>query len=192
MASGDVILWLADATGDDSSRVAAELELGERRREFVVDELLDAGYTGEQLLDYVVRLTGLDIRQARSLAEQREGLAERVPDDVSLRDARLAANEISFREANEQRAHSHDHLASRARIELVCECSDRACTRSLTMPFAEYEWLRRNPWRFVVLPGHEAPAVEDVAEWCDGYVIVEKHPESRPLVEAADPRSRLA
>ena len=192
MASGDVIVWLAGATGDDSGQVAAELELGDRRREFVVDELLDAGYTGVPLLDYVVRLTGLDVREARTLVEERERLAAHAPGDVSSRDTRLAANEISFREANEQRAQSHDHLVSRERVELVCECSDRSCTRTLAMPFAEYEWLRQNPWRFVVLPGHEAPAVEDVAELSDGYVIVEKHPESRPLVEAADPRSRTA
>ena len=41
------------------------------------------------------------------------------------------------------------------------------------MSTAEYEWLRQNPRRFVVLPGHEAPAVEQVVEHFDGYVIVE-------------------
>jgi hypothetical protein len=190
MVSGsDVILWLADATGEDSTHVAAELELGERRRVFVVDELADAGYAGAELLGYVMRLTGLDEREARGLIEERDREV-RASSDVPKRDASLAQNEISFRAANERRTHAHDRLTPPKQVEVVCECSDRACARTLTMPFAEYEWLRQNPWRFVVLPGHEAPAVESVAEWCDGYVIVEKHAESRLQVETADPRLR--
>jgi len=53
----------------------------------------------------------------------------------------------------------------------------------LTIPRSEYEWLRQNPWRFLVLPGHEAPAVENVVERYDGYVIVEKHVETHDQVE---------
>ena len=40
---------------------------GARRRAFVVDELLEAGLTGAELLDLVVRLTGLDEASARAL-----------------------------------------------------------------------------------------------------------------------------
>ena len=38
----------------------------------------------------------------------------------------------------------------------------------------EYEEIRANPRRFVVLPGHEFPDVETLVESRDGYVIVEK------------------
>ncbi len=61
--------------------------------------------------------------------------------------------------------------------------------KALTIEAAEYEWLRQNPLRFAVLPGHEAPAVEDVVERHSGYLIVEKHLETHSQVEAADPRS---
>ena len=139
-----------------------------------------------------MRLTGIDERQAQALIGERELHSADASSDVSPRDMRLAQNEITFRAANEQRAHAHsfERLPPPDQVEVVCECSDRACLRTLTMPFGEYEWLRQNPWRFVVLPGHEAPAVERVAEWCDGYVIVEKHRETRPQVELADPRVR--
>ena len=111
-------------------------------------------------------------------------------EQVAQRDARLAQNEIAFRQSNEVVAHLARLDPAREQIDLVCECSDGACTRSVTMPFSEYEWLRQNPLRFVVLPGHEAPAVEDVVERHKAYVLVEKHPETHRQVEAADPRAR--
>jgi len=188
VANRNVTLWLAAATGGDPAAVAAELELGERRRAFVFSELSEAGYTGAALLDYLMRLTGIDERQARALIAEHERQSARFAGDVPQRDTRLAQNEITFREANEAVAHSAPTMP--AQIELVCECSDRDCRRGLTMPYAEYEWLRQNPWRFVVLPGHEAPAVESVVERYDGYAIVEKHAETRLQVESADPRSR--
>jgi len=185
----DVILWLAAATGDEPAQVAAELELGERRRAFVFNELSEAGFTGAPLLDFLIRLTGIDERHARALIAEHERQAVHERADVPQRDTRLAQNEIAFREVNEQNAHAGQSMPPPKQIELVCECSDRDCRRVLMMPFAEYEWLRQNPWRFVVLPGHEAPAVESVVELYDGYVIVEKHLETRPQVESADPRS---
>ena len=51
--------WLAAAIGDDPARVAAELELGEKRRDFVVQELAEAGYSGESLVGFLMRLTGV-------------------------------------------------------------------------------------------------------------------------------------
>jgi len=67
----DVESWLAAATGTDAGQVHRELAQGELRRAFVADELLEAGFTGGELIDYVMRLTGLDARQARSLVEAR-------------------------------------------------------------------------------------------------------------------------
>ncbi len=188
MVNDDLATWLAAATGDDPDRVAAELELGERRREFVFNELVEAGYTGGDLLDYLVRLTGLGAQDARALVADYERRLSDAAEDASPRDARLAQNEIAFRGVNEVVAHGGPGLPLPTELELVCECSDRDCRRSLTMPFAEYEWLRQNPWRFVVLPGHDAPAIERVAELHPTYAIVEKHAESRPQVESADPR----
>jgi hypothetical protein len=181
--------WLAAAIGDDPARVAADLELGDQRRDFVFRELVEAGYRGPLLLGFLMRLTGIDEREARTLIDAEERGRPDPGAPLAPRDAGLAQNEIAFRERNEVVAHLGRRDAAPAQIEIVCECSDRDCTRSLPMAFSEYEWLRQNPLRFVVLPGHEAPAVEDVVERQQGYVIVEKHSPSHRQVEATDPRA---
>ena len=182
--------WLAAQTDSDPEQVEAELEIGERRRAFVVDELVEAGFTGGELLDLVLRLTGLDPAGARALIAAR---AERARTDAGReaapkRDQRLAQNEIVFRRVNERLVSSEGGEAASQELNLVCECTNADCLQALTIELAEYEWLRQNPHRFAVLPGHEAPAVEDVVERHDRFVIVEKHVETHEQVEAADPR----
>jgi hypothetical protein len=131
----------------------------------VADELLEAGFRGPLLLEFVMRLTGTDEAGAASLVNRRsdsEPPGEQA--ETPRRDRLLAQNAILFRLLNEQIASLAPGEPVPEEVDLVCECSDRSCARRLTMPFGEYEWLRHNPWRFVVLPGHEAPAIEDVAE----------------------------
>ncbi|MEO5575998.1 MAG: hypothetical protein ABIR67_02450 [Gaiellaceae bacterium] len=187
----ELAAWLAAQTHADSGQVEAELEIGERRRAFVVDELVEAGFAGPELLDFVTRLTGMDNAAARALIAAR---SESVRSDhreasASKRDERLAQNEVMFRRVNERIASADHDPATPHELELVCECSDRDCVKPLAIEVAEYEWLRLNPRRFAVLPGHEAPAVEDVVERHDRFVVVEKHVETHDQVDAADPRS---
>jgi len=182
--------WLATHSDADVIQVEAELAEGELRREFVVDELLAAGYDGSELLDLATRLTGLTIGSAKTLIAARTGIAGPAGDaTASKRDTSLAENEIFFRDVNEQLAVEEQVSSPVELLELVCECTDRGCVKVFTMPLAEYEWLRQDPHRFVVLPGHEAPAVEDVVERHAGFVVVEKHVEAHGLVEASDPRA---
>jgi hypothetical protein len=187
----DVVPWLATATGSDPSTVAAELTEGERRREFVVDELIDAEFEPSELLTLVVRLTGLPDAEARALIAARQASTEGPRVSPPRRDRRLAENEIRVRYANDWIARPRGTDPVPPDLEVVCECADPECRRKLAMRESEYEWLRQHPWRFVVLPGHEAPAIEDVVERLPGYVIVETHPEPRALVAAADPRAPL-
>lgn len=70
-----LVRWLAEATGRDVAAIERELELGDRRRTFVVDELLDAGYEGAELLRLVVRLCGVDRDEAVRLVDGRRGSA---------------------------------------------------------------------------------------------------------------------
>ena len=63
--------WLAATTGSDQAEVVRELEAGLGRRIFVVDELLEAGFEGAELLDYVIRLTGLEQNEALRLIDDR-------------------------------------------------------------------------------------------------------------------------
>jgi len=192
--SGDAGLteWLAARTQTDPEQIAAELRVGERRRAVVVDELVAAGLAGPELLEQVIRLTGLDAAGARALVAARSsGIAGSGEATVSKRDERLAQNEVMFRRVNERIVadlRGRRDGTSKA-LEIVCECSDRDCLRVLRIEVAEYEWLRLNPRRFAVLPGHEAPAVEDVVERHDRFVVVEKHAETHGQVDAADPRS---
>ena len=190
---GTLTEWLAARTQTDPGQIEAELQLGERRRAAVVDELVAAGLIGQELLEQVMGLTGLDAAGARALIATRSQTHPRGSGEatVSKRDERLAQNEVMFRRVNERIV--SDLQARRAgsdpELEIVCECSDRDCLRVLRIEVAEYEWLRLNPRRFAVLPGHEAPAVEDVVERHDRFVVVEKHAETHGQVDAADPRS---
>ena len=62
-----VVGFLAVATGTPPEQVEEELTEGARRRAFVIDELIDAGLSGTELLDTAVRLTGLDESQVKAL-----------------------------------------------------------------------------------------------------------------------------
>ena len=186
----DPAAWLASATGTDAAEVAAELEEGARRRTFVVNELLEAGFRGGELLDLVIRLTGLDTAQASALIRACERLVESPAEPVSTRDSRLAENELQFRRANEERFRAQTEDSLPERLEILCECADSDCRQPLAIATAEYEWLRQNPARFAVLPGHEAPAVEAVVERLPGCVIVELHEEAQRHLEGADPEGR--
>jgi hypothetical protein len=182
----DVAVWLATATGMDPDQVAADLDLSRRRRAFVAHELVEAGYARDLATELLMRLTGIEGREAYALVDAELAVAIAAP--PPRRDTRLAENEIRFRERNELTAHLLSQDEPAATIELVCECSDSSCARTLSMPLAEYEWLRQDPLRFVLLPGHEAPAVEDVVERHETYEIVKKHAETHRQVVAADPR----
>jgi hypothetical protein len=59
--------WLAEHAHVDLDEVRAGLEEGRRRRAFVVAELIEAGYEGDELLVLVVHLTGLTLDEARAL-----------------------------------------------------------------------------------------------------------------------------
>jgi hypothetical protein len=178
----EIAAWLANQTKTDPEQVQAE---------FVVDELIDAGYAGGELVDFVVRLTGLTDAAARALIAARGELADGASGELeaSSRDRVLARNETMFREVNERLAAAARGSTPVGHLDVVCECSDRLCQQVFTISTAEYEWLRQDPHRFAVLPGHEAPAVEDVVERHPGFVVVEKHAETHGQVEASDPRA---
>lgn len=186
----DLATWLAAQGDADRDQVAAELEVGARRRAFVVDELVDAGFTGAQLVVLTMQITGVDDAGAQALIAARAEAEPHASEGVEVpkRDLRLAQNEILFRSVNERLAAGDGSGPSPSVLELVCECSDSECLKVLRIEAAEYEWIRQNPRHFAVLPGHEAPAVEDVVERHEQFVVVEKHVETHEQVEAADPR----
>lgn len=93
-------------------------------------------------------------------------------DDVSKQ--RLIHNEHVFRAVNDEVQALENHYGTTSGT-FVCECSDVRCAAKVELPLAEYERLRANARRYVVLPGHETGAVEDVVERHESYLVVQKH-----------------
>jgi hypothetical protein len=84
---------------------------------------------------------------------------------------RLARNQVLFRDVNE-------HIAELVGLqdgplEFLCECSDVECTDALELDVEEYESVRAHSRLFVIVPGHEVPAVERVVDEGDRFTIVE-------------------
>jgi hypothetical protein len=71
----------------------------------------------------------------------------------------------------------------------ICECADLACTEQVEMSMAQYEDMRADPNRFVVLPGHEVADVEEVVHRAEGFLLVSKIGVGDQIVRQADPRA---
>jgi hypothetical protein len=107
--------------------------------------------------------------------------------------ARRASNEAIFREVNER----IEELSKRTGIDeddsllpgFVCECSDDACTELMEVTYSQYEAVRENPRRFLLLAGHEDSDVEDVVDRYDGVLVVQKRIEASEVALEQDPRS---
>jgi hypothetical protein len=104
---------------------------------------------------------------------------------------RVGLNESIFREVNEQIESLNRDLDGKVRtMTAVCECADGDCTDRLAISVAEYEKVRSDPRRFIVVPGHELPDFEAIVERGDGYDVVEKaEGAAAELAEETDPRS---
>jgi hypothetical protein len=112
---------------------------------------------------------------------------------VDLRAKRLAQNESLFREVNERVEEIASGFADRNEedrlIGFVCECGRGDCTKSIDLTRAEYEFVRSNPLRFLVLAGHEDDSVERVVERTERFLVVVKLGEGARVAAEQDPRS---
>ena len=106
------------------------------------------------------------------------------------REQRLAQNEALFREVNERVETLAHQLGPNVPYEFLCECANAECTFRLTLPLKVYESVRADPQRFLVLPLHYTPEVEDLVLKEDAYWVVRKTGEAGEYVEQLDPRSR--
>jgi hypothetical protein len=109
---------------------------------------------------------------------------------VGEHERRVGLNETVFREVNERlRDLNQTFTTLSERMDLICECADTGCTAHLSMAPAEYEALRADPRRFVVLRGHEGGAdVERVIERHEDWSVVEKRGDAARKAEETDPR----
>jgi hypothetical protein len=115
--------------------------------------------------------------------------------DTELITERVARNQSTFRDANEQLEERAAAIGVNARaLPFICDCPDPDCTTVALIAREEYERIRsRGAWFFAV-PGHEVCIVDgvDVAkivERRDAYSLMEKVGEAKAIVEQLDPRS---
>jgi hypothetical protein len=86
---------------------------------------------------------------------------------------REAQNQTLFRQVNER---IHDVLESLGDDgkpgEFVCECGRVDCATMIRLTQQEYEAARAGRERFIVVPGHEQPALDRVYARHEGFVVV--------------------
>ena len=103
---------------------------------------------------------------------------------------RIARNEASARATNEtlESGLSALPLERDELVAFVCECGNAACRELVKVDLTTYERIRNDARHFLLVPGHEIPATEDVVERGDHHIVVQKHDRTRPVVESTDPR----
>ena len=104
------------------------------------------------------------------------------------RERRVALNQTIFRAGNEALARNADSDAGV--LPFICECADEGCLEAIVLTRDQYEEVRANPRRFVLLPGHEARGGEPmhVVEESDRFVVLEKEEGAGRIAEEQDAR----
>src|SRR5579884_4152904 len=102
---------------------------------------------------------------------------------------RLGVNEAVFREINEGIERGQWPGEEDAPISFRCECARLGCNQLVELSLREYESVRSNPRRFIVLPGHERLEVEVVVERKPRYLVVEKLDQAAEKAVETDPRT---
>jgi hypothetical protein len=99
-----------------------------------------------------------------------------------------ALNQMAFREVNERIAELSAEWRQTETSLFVCECSDPGCAESLEITSNEYERVRADGARFVVVAGHQIPEVERVVDGNGRFLVVEKIGVAANIAREADPR----
>jgi hypothetical protein len=107
------------------------------------------------------------------------------PEEDSPSERRVACAEVNRRRVNE--AIERGHGAGRD-ATFICECGIVGCTAKLRLTIAEYEDVRTDFDRFLLVPGHVVEAVETVAEDHGDYLVAVKHGVAAEVAEDNDPR----
>jgi hypothetical protein len=110
---------------------------------------------------------------------------------TSREEEKRAANEATFRDANERiRAAERELDPPLERVPYICECDEVQCRDTMRLTAPEYERLRADGATFGVLRGHSSDG--DVVEEHDHYVVVRKSERGGELARALDPRGEDA
>jgi hypothetical protein len=100
-----------------------------------------------------------------------------------------ARNESAFRRANESLEEKAAALGlAEERTPYLCECENRRCTDVVQLTRKEYEAVRAEPNRFLMVPGHQE-ASDVLVQQEPSFVVIEKHGEEGEFVAEQNPRS---
>ena len=103
-----------------------------------------------------------------------------------------ARTEALFRDVNERIAESAERFDASS-TEFMCECADPSCTHRLEATSGEYEQVRSDGARFMLVPGHEHDDVERIVERRRHFNVVEKVQSTvRATVRRLNPRAEPA
>jgi hypothetical protein len=100
---------------------------------------------------------------------------------------RAAKSQSLFREVNERIG---ELAGSASFASFICECATESCDEAVSLTREAYEQIRVDSNSFFVIKGHEIPAVEDIIDSADGYVVVAKLGSGAAVAERLDPRKR--
>jgi hypothetical protein len=101
---------------------------------------------------------------------------------------RIAHNETLFREVNERIEAGLWPTERGEPAAFRCECGSLRCNALVELTLPEYERVRAGATHFVLVPGHEIPAIERVVRRDPSYVVVEKVGDAADVAEDTDPR----
>jgi hypothetical protein len=92
---------------------------------------------------------------------------------VKSEELKIARTEARFRNVNERIAETALEIGA-DQAELVCECADPECGERFHAPLDDYEEVRADGARFLIVAEHEEPPHERVIDSRPGFRIVEK------------------
>jgi hypothetical protein len=104
---------------------------------------------------------------------------------------RVGLNESIFRQVNEQIESLNRGFGEDVPVmTVICECASGDCTERVQIPVSDYEKVRADPLRYIVVRGHELPEFESIVETGEGYDVVQKRAgAAAELAKETDPRS---
>ena len=102
------------------------------------------------------------------------------------RDERIAKNEAVFRAANREIEEADREAGGDGVLEVLCECGREGCSGLISLTVADYNGVHSQEDRFVVVPGHESPEIENVVERRETYFVVDKFGEAEEIAEDSE------
>jgi hypothetical protein len=97
---------------------------------------------------------------------------------------KAARDQVVFREVNERIAELTGLLDETGFNMFICECSNPGCAESLEITAGEYEAVRADGARFVIVNGHQTPEVARVVDGNGRFIVVERTGQAAEIARA--------